>query len=64
MDDITQFCFGGPGNSLESIFIKVMFFLVPFLLPSQFTNFHIGQGKVEEGQLMVMGSCVNGMANV
>lgn len=35
-----------------------------FLLPSQFTNFHVGQGKVEEGQLMVKESCVNGVRNV
>lgn len=36
----------------------------PFLLPSQFTSFHVGQGKVEKGQLMVMASCFNGMRNV
>jgi len=36
----------------------------PFLLPSQFTSFHFGQGKVEKGQLMVMASCFNGMRNV
>lgn len=37
---------------------------MPFLLPSQFTSFHVGQGKVEKGQLMVMESCFNGMRNV
>lgn len=46
------------------IFIKVIFCLYPFVLPSQFTGFHLGQGKVEEGQWMVMESCVNGMRNV
>lgn len=37
---------------------------VPFLLPSQFTSFHVGPGKAEKGQLMVMESCFNGMRNV
>lgn len=39
-------------------------FSMPFLLPSQFTSFDIEKGKVEEGQLMVMESCANGMRNV
>lgn len=46
------------------IFIKVILFSVLFLLPSQFISFHLGQGKVEEGQLMVKESCINGMRNV
>lgn len=37
---------------------------MPFLLPSQFTSFHGGQGMVEKGQLVVIESCFNGMRNV
>lgn len=64
MNDAVQFCCGGSSNSWNPIFVKVIPFSVPFLLPSQFTSFRDGPGKVEEGQLMVMGSCVNGMRNV
>lgn len=46
-------------------FIKVTLFQCHFeILPSQFTSFHTEEGKVEEGQLMVIESCVDGMRNV
>lgn len=55
---------GDQVKGLNPIFVKVIFCLYPFLLPLNALAFILGKERFEEGQWMVMESCVNGMRNV